>query len=88
MADECLLGIFQKLGAEDFKSFQWHLKKDPNGNIPTYMLENATREKTVDLIVQVCPYTAVEVTKNLLEKINRPDLVAKLSGAGSGCNGN
>ena len=90
MAHDCLLGILQELAKVDFESFQWYLEKDSNGAIKKYHVECAnSREKTVDLIMQTYPDSAVEVTKILLERIRRHDLARSLSGAaGSGSNGN
>ncbi|XP_029986117.1 NACHT, LRR and PYD domains-containing protein 1b allele 2-like [Sphaeramia orbicularis] len=79
---ETLLHILDELGGKDFKTFKWHLHHqvvDDIHPIPVHQLEKAERTDVVDLMVQTYEECgAVEVTKTLLQKISRMDLVKKL----------
>ncbi|XP_042281636.1 uncharacterized protein LOC121906694 isoform X1 [Thunnus maccoyii] len=77
--DEVLLNVLQGLGKEDFKTFKWHLQKG-DSPIPKSKLEKADETDTVDLMVQKYESSgAVDVAKEVLKKINRNDLVQRLS---------
>lgn len=68
---------------QKFREFKFHLK---DTEIPTCELERASRQKTVDLLVQNYPLEATEKTKEFLKKINRNDLAQKLSLINAGGN--
>ncbi|XP_044045341.1 E3 ubiquitin-protein ligase Midline-1-like isoform X2 [Siniperca chuatsi] len=89
MTQDVLLTVLKELGKEDFEDFKWHLQKDDclegHPTISKGKLEKAERRDTVDLMVQT--YTlpeAVKVTRKLLKKIKRNDLVQHLSDSSSG----
>uniref|UniRef100_A0A3P9DAT5 Pyrin domain-containing protein n=1 Tax=Maylandia zebra TaxID=106582 RepID=A0A3P9DAT5_9CICH len=79
---EILLGTLEDLGRDDFEKFKWHLK---NGSvedlpaIPVSKLENAERTKVVDLMFETYSINTFEVTKKLLGKINKNDLLENLN---------
>eukprot|EP00064_Thunnus_orientalis_P009155 superscaffoldBa00001146_g9178 len=79
-----LLDILDDLGEEEFERFRWSLLQveSPKGfpNIKKGRLEKANKCDTVDLLVQTYELPgAVEVTKKVLKKIPRNDLVQRLS---------
>ncbi|XP_035516030.1 NACHT, LRR and PYD domains-containing protein 6-like [Morone saxatilis] len=82
MTKEVLLSNLDDLGEDDFKRFKWFLKDErlkDSSTIPWNKLEKAKTWETVDLMIQT--YTlpgAVEVTKQVLKKINRNDLLQSL----------
>uniref|UniRef100_A0A3B4YME4 Pyrin domain-containing protein n=1 Tax=Seriola lalandi dorsalis TaxID=1841481 RepID=A0A3B4YME4_SERLL len=76
----------------EFQKFKWHLQQGDGSkgypSIPEGRLEEAEMWRTVDLMEQT--YTApkaVEVTRKILKKINRNDLVLSLSDAKSATEG-
>ncbi|XP_044201156.1 uncharacterized protein LOC122976641 [Thunnus albacares] len=80
---EVLLECLEDLGSEDFERFKWYLcqrgvlegfKAIPNGR-----LEKANRFETVDLMVGKYCEDAIKVTRMILGKIDRNDLVKCLS---------
>lgn len=79
---EILLGTLKDLGRDDFEEFKWHLK---NGSveglpaIPESELENAERTNIVDLMFDTYSINTFEVTKNLLGRLNRNDLLENLN---------
>ncbi|XP_062299428.1 NACHT, LRR and PYD domains-containing protein 12 isoform X1 [Scomber scombrus] len=78
-----LFEILEELTEDEFKQFKWILKQDNilEGfeGIPLAKLENAARRDTVDLIVQKHQdHGALQLTKTVLEKIYRNDLVQSL----------
>ncbi|XP_035515616.1 NACHT, LRR and PYD domains-containing protein 6-like [Morone saxatilis] len=87
MTKEVLLSNLDDLGEDDFKRFKWFLKDErlkDSSTIPWNKLEKAKTWETVDLMIQT--YTlpgAVEVTKQVLKKINRNDLLQGLEPKGS-----
>ncbi|KAF1381141.1 hypothetical protein PFLUV_G00171450 [Perca fluviatilis] len=90
MTAEDLFNTLEDLGEDEFKKFKWHLHQ-PNilegyQSIKVATLEkNAERHDTVDVMVET--YTlhgALKVTKKVLEKINRNDLVQSLPDTSSG----
>ncbi|XP_029935551.1 uncharacterized protein LOC115379033 [Myripristis murdjan] len=85
---EQLLSVLEDLGKEDLKGFQWFLQNaeimSPFPAIPKSKLETADRMDTVDLMVQTYGKDPVEVTKKVLSKMNKNDLVQRLSGTSSG----
>ncbi|XP_068442112.1 zinc finger protein RFP-like [Clinocottus analis] len=80
--EEELLNILRDLTEEEFKIFKWYLKRDGvlkgSTGIPVAELGNATREETVDLMVQKYQGPgSQEVTREILKKIPRNDLVER-----------
>ncbi|XP_078126744.1 uncharacterized protein LOC144530843 [Sander vitreus] len=72
---QLLARTLQELGADDFRAFKWYLEKI----IPTSKLDGADRLQTVDLMVQLQPLQAVDMTIEYLTTINRNDLALELS---------
>ncbi|XP_076742268.1 uncharacterized protein LOC112431631 [Maylandia zebra] len=84
---EKLLEMLEDLKKEELKKFKWFLRDrdflvelQP---IPESQLEKASTCDLVDLVVQTYTEKSVEVTKKVLKKINRNDLVQKLSDSSS-----
>uniref|UniRef100_A0AAX7STT5 NACHT domain-containing protein n=1 Tax=Astatotilapia calliptera TaxID=8154 RepID=A0AAX7STT5_ASTCA len=79
---EILLGTLEDLGRDDFEKFKWHLK---NGSveglpaIPVSKLEDAERTDIVDLMFDTYSINTFQVTKNLLGRLNRNDLLENLN---------
>ncbi|XP_033982881.1 NACHT, LRR and PYD domains-containing protein 3-like [Trematomus bernacchii] len=76
-----LFSTLEHLGKEDFGKFKWHLQQKVLGfkGIPESRLEDALRTQTVDhMFLNYCIKT-IEVTKYVLKKIHRNDLVEELS---------
>ncbi|KAL0993619.1 hypothetical protein UPYG_G00110640 [Umbra pygmaea] len=76
---ELLLAILQELGKEEFKQFKWYLQK-PDGlishlgfqHIAKCWLEDATREKTVDRMVQTYGNdNALKISLEISKKLNK-----------------
>lgn len=93
MADtvrEVLLKELQKLTAEEFNDFKFHLQeygykaqtalsKDESFRpIPPCDLENADRRRTVNLIVQTYSSQPVPVTIEVFQKVGRNDVMESL----------
>ena len=88
---EILLKELKKLKAEEFNDFKFYLEeygskvqgalsKDEGFlMISPCDLENADRRRTVDLIVQTYSSQPVEVTRAVLEKVGRNDVMESLS---------
>ncbi|XP_042258987.1 NACHT, LRR and PYD domains-containing protein 12-like isoform X2 [Thunnus maccoyii] len=86
---EELWKTLQELKEDEFKKFKWFLELDDilEGfkGIPVAQLEKAGREETVDLMVQKHQdHGSLQLTKKVLEKINRKDLVQRLQNSPSG----
>ncbi|XP_037647433.1 uncharacterized protein LOC119501253 [Sebastes umbrosus] len=85
---ELLLETLDDLGEEELKTFKWFLQQaeilEDFPAIQRSHLEKADRLDTLDLIVKTYNEQSVEVTKKVLKKINRNDLVQSLSNIGSG----
>ncbi|XP_067441838.1 NLR family CARD domain-containing protein 3-like isoform X1 [Thunnus thynnus] len=86
---EDLLNTLEDLKDEEFKKFKWFLEQpdilEGLQAIKACKLEKAERWDTVDLMVQTYQLPgAVEVTKKLLKKINRNNLLQSLSDSSSG----
>ncbi|KAM4731858.1 NACHT, LRR and PYD domains-containing protein 3-like isoform 2-T3 [Anableps anableps] len=81
--EENLVDVLDDITDDEFTSFKWHLKKETwNGMDPikTIKLQRAERLDIVDLMVQKYQLTgAVMVMVIILKKIDRNDLVKKLS---------
>ncbi|XP_042291170.1 uncharacterized protein LOC121912796 [Thunnus maccoyii] len=88
MKKEDLVKTLEGLIEKEFEDFKWLLKDDSLEDhqvIKASQLEKAERQDTVDLMVQTYQLPgAVEVTKKLLKKINRNDLLQSLSDSSSG----
>ncbi|XP_053194115.1 NACHT, LRR and PYD domains-containing protein 14-like [Scomber japonicus] len=88
MTEADLLKLLEDLTDEDFETFVWYLKYEKVDDIPPIKrskLEETKRRDVVDLMVQKYEFSgAVEVMKTILKKINRNDLVKKLSNISSG----
>ena len=89
---EELWKTLQELHKDAFKKFKWFLEDDDilEGfkGIPVAQLEKAGREVIVDLMVQKHQdHGALQLTKKVLEKINRKDLVQRLQNSPSGPKG-
>uniref|UniRef100_UPI003AACEB4B protein NLRC3-like n=1 Tax=Centroberyx gerrardi TaxID=166262 RepID=UPI003AACEB4B len=84
---ELLLGTLEDLGDEEFKKFKWFLQQDDILEgfpaIPKSRLEKTDRLDTVDQMVQTYSEYTLEVTKEVLMKINKNDLVQSLSNTSS-----
>ena len=83
MATLKLFEILEELIEDEFNNFKWILKHDDilEGfkGIPESQLEKAARRDTVDLMVQKHQdHGALQLTKKVLEKIGRNDLVQRL----------
>ncbi|XP_041831401.1 NACHT, LRR and PYD domains-containing protein 12-like [Melanotaenia boesemani] len=77
--EEVLLRALKDLGDNELKEFKWYLQKpEVLGRfpiIPRSRLDKADRTDTVDQMLQTyCEHT-LEVTKKVLRKLDRPDLV-------------
>lgn len=87
MLEEDLLNMLEDLRDLEFEKFKWYLKQPGihEGYIKASKLERAERWNTVGLLVNT--YTlhgALKVTKKVLGKLNRNDLVQSLSDTSSG----
>ncbi|KAL7404535.1 hypothetical protein ABVT39_016066 [Epinephelus coioides] len=89
MTAEDILNALEDLREDEFKTFKWHLQQpdilEGYQAIKVSKLEEAKRWDTVN--VMASSYTldgALKVTKKVLEKINRNDLVQSLSDTSSG----
>lgn len=82
MEKEVVLNILDELDEEDFKRFKFYLREcdiiKEKKVIPKARLENADRVDTVGLMVQTKPADVLEITKEVLIKINRNDLGQKI----------
>ena len=91
MTKSDLLNILDDLNDDEFKNFKWYLKDEKVGDtepIKESRLSKAERRDVVDLMVQKYEFAgAVEVFESILKKINRNDLVTKLSNISSGAEG-
>ncbi|TWW53215.1 Neoverrucotoxin subunit beta [Takifugu flavidus] len=88
MAQEILLNVLEDLTEEEFNKFKFYLK-DPGimggfNPVKNYQLETRERTVVVDLMVKAYKdQGAVEVTKKILEKIPRNDILQNLSAVSS-----
>uniref|UniRef100_A0A7N8Y6U4 Pyrin domain-containing protein n=1 Tax=Mastacembelus armatus TaxID=205130 RepID=A0A7N8Y6U4_9TELE len=84
MTPEELLNTLEDLGDEEFTKFKWFLQQpDSLRGFPGMKkgrVQTTTRWDTVTLMVQTYRLPgALEVTRKVLEKINRNDLVQSLT---------
>ncbi|KAM8772720.1 NACHT, LRR and PYD domains-containing protein 3-like isoform 1-T3 [Acanthopagrus schlegelii] len=89
MTPEDIFNTLEDLKVDEFKDFKWYLKLPDilEGYQPMKQsrLETAERRDTVDLMVNTFTLDgALKVTKKILEKIKRNDLVQSLSASSSG----
>ncbi|TDH15586.1 hypothetical protein EPR50_G00010310 [Perca flavescens] len=89
MTAEDLLNTLEDLKEEEFKQFKWYLQQqdilEGYQSIKESKLEKADRPDTVDVMVKTFHlHGALKVTKKVLEKINRNDLVQSLPDTRSG----
>lgn len=85
---ELLLETLDDLRDEELKIFKWFLQQaeilEDFPAIPKSHLDKADRLDTLGLIVQTYHEQSVEVTKKVLTKISRNDLVQNLSNISTG----
>ncbi|XP_078127880.1 E3 ubiquitin-protein ligase TRIM21-like isoform X2 [Sander vitreus] len=84
-----LFNTLEDLKEEEFKEFKWLLQQqdilEGYQSIKVSKLEKAERQDTVDVMVKTYQlHGALKVTKKVLEKINRNDLVQSLPDTSSG----
>ncbi|XP_030279615.1 NACHT, LRR and PYD domains-containing protein 12-like [Sparus aurata] len=89
MTPEDIFNTLEDLKVDEFKDFKWYLKLpdilEGYQAIKQSRLERAERRDTVDLMVNTFTLDgALKVTKKILEKIKRNDLVQSLSANSSG----
>ncbi|XP_026196957.1 NLR family CARD domain-containing protein 3-like [Anabas testudineus] len=81
--EELLLRALKDLGDNELKEFKWYLQKsDVLGSFPIIhksQLDKADRTDTVDQMLQTYCEKTLEVTKKVLRKLHRNDLVLILS---------
>ncbi|XP_076843161.1 NACHT, LRR and PYD domains-containing protein 12-like isoform X3 [Brachyhypopomus gauderio] len=84
---EELLSVLEDLKSKELKNFRWHLTNSLEGDkrIPIGHLENADEHDTVDKMVQKYgPDGAVEITVDMLKKMNQNQLAEDLRTKHSG----
>ncbi|XP_071325380.1 uncharacterized protein [Trachinotus anak] len=88
---EKLLETLEDLSYEEFKKFKWFLQQTETTRglpgIPKSQVEMAQRVDVVDLMVQTYGEQSVEVTREVLMKMNRIDLEQRLLEISSGPKG-
>ncbi|XP_051797887.1 NACHT, LRR and PYD domains-containing protein 12-like [Acanthochromis polyacanthus] len=89
MTSEVLLNILDDLRDEELSTFQWYLQQPNNVQslpaITKSRLQTTNRCKTVDVMVETYGLQrAVQVTRVVLEKISRNDLLQRLPASSSG----
>lgn len=82
MTRETLLNVLEALKEEEFEKFKFYLNPENMGGfspIPSYQLQTRERTVVVDLMVKTNNVQgAMEVTKKILEKIPRNDILQNL----------
>lgn len=85
--EELLLRALKDLGDHELKEFKWYLQRSDILErfpiIPKSRLDKADRTDTVDQMLQTYCENTLEVTKKVLRKLDRNDLVQILSGPNS-----
>uniref|UniRef100_A0A667WR24 Pyrin domain-containing protein n=1 Tax=Myripristis murdjan TaxID=586833 RepID=A0A667WR24_9TELE len=78
-----LLRVLEDLGEKELQSFKWFLQQPGILNdlpaIPKSRLETADRQDTLNEMVKTYSLYTVEVTKRVLTKMNKNDLVQQLA---------
>ena len=86
-----LIETLDALYDEEFERFKSEFQRTDNLEglkaIPCWKLKKANREDTIDLIAHTYTKNTLKLTKNVLEKINRNDLMEMLSPSSSGLKG-
>ncbi|XP_051798249.1 NACHT, LRR and PYD domains-containing protein 3-like isoform X2 [Acanthochromis polyacanthus] len=81
---EVLLRTLEDLGDEEFEKFKWYLNQDEVledfKSIPKCRLEKSNRVNTVDQMMNAYCRNTLKVTEKILMKMNKIDLVRKISG--------
>lgn len=81
--EEQLLRALKDLGDDELKEFKWYLQRSEVLErfpiIPRSHLDKADRPDTVNQMLQTYCENSLEVTKKVLRKIDRNDLVQILS---------
>ncbi|XP_034046294.1 pyrin domain-containing protein 1-like [Thalassophryne amazonica] len=82
-----LLEALEDLADGEFKRFRWFLQQaevlEGFPAVPKSLLENADRLDTVDQLTETYNKNALEVMIKVLRRINKNDLVPRLSALGS-----
>lgn len=78
-----ILGKLEDLIDEEFKKFKWMLhNQQPNNStknsLTKHALENATREETVDLLVEKYPDEYFDITAKVLQECGHNDMATSL----------
>ncbi|KAJ8358138.1 hypothetical protein AAFF_G00031360 [Aldrovandia affinis] len=79
--DELILEILWDLKNEDFETFKWHLNEEQLEGcrpIPQGRLEDQNRPRVVTLMKDYYADKMVNITKEILKKISRNDLIETL----------
>uniref|UniRef100_A0A3B3VZV7 NACHT, LRR and PYD domains-containing protein 12-like n=1 Tax=Poecilia latipinna TaxID=48699 RepID=A0A3B3VZV7_9TELE len=83
-SEELILRALKDLGDTELKEFKWYLQKsEVLGDfpiIPKSRIDKADRTDTVDQMIQTYCESTLEVTKKVLRKLERNDLVQVLAG--------
>ncbi|XP_007574829.2 NACHT, LRR and PYD domains-containing protein 12-like [Poecilia formosa] len=83
-SEELVLRALKDLGDTELKEFKWYLQKsEVLGDfpiIPKSRIDKADRTDTVDQMIQTYCESTLEVTKKVLRKLERNDLVQVLAG--------
>ncbi|XP_059214238.1 NACHT, LRR and PYD domains-containing protein 1 homolog [Centropristis striata] len=86
-----ILATLEDLKNKHFEEFKWLLrqteKKKGFPGIPKYRMEIASRVEVAELMVETYGLQSVEVTREVLEKMNRRDLVQRFSEISLGSEG-
>ncbi|XP_048050946.1 caspase b-like [Megalobrama amblycephala] len=79
-AKRVIYNTLEKLKSDDFTAFIWHLENPTEGiePIPESKLENANRQKVVDLMVKQYTDKAGTIAVKVLRDMNQNDLASDL----------
>lgn len=74
-----ILKILENLIDDDFRKFQWMLQdQQPKDFITKHALDKATREKTVDLLMEKYPGEYCDITRRVLEECGLNNMAVSL----------
>lgn len=74
-----LVRILHDLTSDDFEKFKWTLlNMDSKVDIEGSALEDATRERTVDILVKKYPKRYMSITRRTLEECGFNNMVERL----------